>query len=83
MRPVYFIGVVIVSVIAPWWLTMLFFAWYAVQSRAYELVALGMLLDAYFGYTLPWQCVYTAVAAGLYIAAELLKPRLAFSGTPQ
>ena len=78
MRSIFFIGVVIASVVLPWWLVLPLFAYYAFVFRAYELIVLGILLDAYFGYMLPWHVFYTVVAPALYISMEFLKPRVAW-----
>lgn len=81
MRFIYFIGIVIISVTLPWWLAVLIWVLYAFRFQAYELVALGTLLDAYFGYALPWQVFYTVAAVFVCIGAALVKPRVAFCDT--
>ena len=78
MRSIFFIGVVIASVVLPWWLALPLFAYYAFVFRAYELIVLGILLDAYFGYMLPWHVFYTVAALALYMGMEFLKPRVAW-----
>lgn len=49
--------------------------WYFYNFRAYELVILGVLIDAYFlsGLSVP---NYTLGFLGAFICIELLKPRL-------
>jgi len=76
MRLLYFLIVLITAVALPWWIALPFFAFYAFRFQAYELIALGVLLDAYFGYMLPWHVAYTTAAGVLCIVAELLKPRI-------
>lgn len=78
MRFLCFISIVIVSAILPWWLVLPLWACYAFAFQAYELILLGVLLDAYFGYTMPWHILYTLTAAALCFLIELLRPRMAF-----
>ena len=78
MRLLYILLLVIVSVIAPWWCTLILWIPYAFRFRAYELIALGILLDAYFGYATLWHIFYTVSATVLYFGVELLRPRIAF-----
>lgn len=81
MRIVYFIVLLFCAGVLPWWLILLLFAWYAFAYRGYELIALGVLLDAYFGYAFPWHVVYTLAAGGIVLCAEVLKPRIALYTT--
>lgn len=80
MRPLYFMSIVIASVVLPWWLVLPLWVCYACVFRPYELIALGVLLDAYFGYAMPWHVFYTLNAAILFLVAEFLKPRVALYG---
>lgn len=80
MRLVCFIGLVVGSVVLPWWFLLPLWTLYAFAFQAYELIALGMLLDAYFGYAMPWHVFYTVTATLVCIGAELVKPRIAFYG---
>lgn len=81
MRLGFFVGIVIVSVTLSWWLVLPLWILYAFRFRAYELIILGILMDAYFGYALSWHMLYTVVAVILCVSSELLKPRLAFYKT--
>lgn len=78
MRLIYFIAIVVASVVLAWWLVVLLWVLYALMFRAYELIALGILLDAYFGYVLPWHVFYTVAATLVCIGASVLKPRMMF-----
>lgn len=78
MRPIYFIGILIASVVLPWWIVLPLWVCYAFAFRAYELIVLGTALDAYFGYALPWHVFYTMAAAVVCAGAEFLKPRIAW-----
>ena len=78
MRFIYLILTVLASVILPWWLVLPLWIWYAFTSKAYALIALGILLDAYFGYAMPWHVLYTLAAVTLCVGITFLKPRIAF-----
>ncbi len=78
MRVFYFILLTIASVIMPWWLVLAFWVLYAFFVGAYELMMLGILLDAYFGYASLWHSFYFWSAVILCVGVELLRPRLAF-----
>lgn len=78
MRLIYFILIVIGSVVLPWWFVLPLWLCYAFAFRAYELIALGVFLDACFGYQISWHVLYTLVAVALCVGAEFLKPRIAF-----
>lgn len=54
--------------------------WHFVQFKAYEFIALGILIDLYF---MPIRLipVYTICFAGAYIIIEIIKPRFKSSGT--
>jgi hypothetical protein len=77
MRFAYFILLGIVSVTMPWWLVLPLSALYAFFFRSYEIIALGVALDAYFGYALPWHVFYTVCALGLCLFLEPIRPRIA------
>lgn len=76
MRIVFFIVLIAVTVAVPWWLVVPLWAVYALRYVAYELVVLGIALDAYFGMMMPWHVVYTVSAFVVCLGAEWLKPRM-------
>lgn len=78
MRVIYFVLIVIASVTVPWWLAITLWAVYAFIFGAYELIVLGVLLDAYFGYVSFFNVFYLVAAVILCVGVELLRPRLAF-----
>ncbi|MES2966860.1 MAG: hypothetical protein V4668_03665 [Patescibacteria group bacterium] len=62
-----------------WYFSILLLAfpltlWYLLNFKAYELIALGMLIDMYF---MPIRLipVYTICFAGAFIIIEIIKPR--------
>lgn len=83
MRPICFIGMLVAGVVLPWWLVLPLGVWYACMFRAYELIVLGVALDAYFGSALPWHVLYTATAGVVCAGAEFLKPRMAWYETSE
>ena len=81
MRVLFFVGVVIVAGALPWWALLFVAGAYAFRYRAWELVFLGVFLDAFFGHTAPFLPVplwYTLAAALLVGGLQIVKPRLAF-----
>lgn len=78
-RAALFIGIILLSGILPWWLVLPLWGAYALGYTAYELIVLGVLMDAYFGYSAgALQLFYAIAGVGICIAAELLKPRIAW-----
>ena len=71
-----FVFILVAPAILPWWLLVPLWAYYAFVFRAYELVVLGVFLDAYVGYALPWHIFYTLSGSLLFFIAEFLKPRM-------
>ena len=57
------------------WVAVPLSIWYCYSFRAYELVLLGFLIDAYFITTLTIP-LYTTSFLALFLAIEFLKPRL-------
>lgn len=78
MRLIFLAPLIIVSVVVPWWLALPLWAGYVFAFRGYELIVLGVLLDAYFGAGGLYQALYTLSAAALCLLAEMLRPRMAF-----
>lgn len=78
MRLIYFILLMIASVTLPWWLVLPLWILYAFAVGAYELIALGFLLDAYFGYSALFNVFYLSAAVVLCMGVELLRSRLTF-----
>lgn len=76
MRALFFGIVLCLSVIMPWYLTVPLWCVYAARyPAAYELVVLGIALDAYFG--APGVApLYTLMGAAVAAVAEFLKPRI-------
>ncbi len=67
------------SLTVAWYFSVLIVAiplslWHVVHFKAYEFIALGVLIDLYF---LPIRLipVYTISFAGVYIIMEIIKPR--------
>ncbi|MBI4086468.1 hypothetical protein HY416_00595 [Candidatus Kaiserbacteria bacterium] len=78
MRLICFTLLIIVSVAAPWWFALPLWAGYVFVFRGYEIIALGLLCDAYFGAGGFYQALYTLSASAFCLLAEVLRPRIAF-----
>jgi F0F1-type ATP synthase assembly protein I len=76
MRIVYFLLLVVASVIFPWWLVLPLFGLSAFVCGAYELIVLGILLDAYFGSESFFSVFHLSVAVIACLVAAFLKPRV-------
>lgn len=60
-----------------WWLPLAIF--YSLWRPAYELIALGLLIDVQFGMgTASFPFIYTVVMTALVLGVELLKPYLSY-----
>jgi hypothetical protein len=65
----------------PWWLVVPLGVALTLHARhAYELLALGVVLDALYGLPIPalwgFRFPFTLLCTALFLAAEFLKPRL-------
>ena len=81
MHFISFIIVVCVSVVLPWWLVLPIWVFYGFRFGGYELIALGVLLDAYFGYGASWNVFYVLAAVVICIVVAVVKPRMRFSSS--
>ncbi|MEX0917702.1 MAG: hypothetical protein WDZ93_00945 [Candidatus Paceibacterota bacterium] len=77
LRIVCCIGMLVASILLPWFIVLPLAVVYVLWSRAYELVVLAAFIDAYFGSAvlIPY---YTLTAAALFLVAEWVKPSLSF-----
>ena len=75
MRVISFITLLFLSTLLPWYLILPFAFVYALFWEAYELIAIGVCIDAYFGthHVLPY---YTIVVSCMLIVLEWAKPHL-------
>lgn len=71
------LGIGVLSVLLPWWLVLPVWGAYAYALPAYELIVIGLLLDAYHG-TGSEGWYYTVAALVITAGLELLKPHLSF-----
>lgn len=72
-------GLCLCILFAPWWMCALYAAGYALWRPAYELVPLGVIVDAHFGAFSGGAGVwYTLLFTTLLFTAETLKPRLSY-----
>ncbi len=78
MRLFWFLTVIIVSALIPYWGVFLVWGAYVLFFGGYELLILAVALDAYLGYALPWHVAYTLCASVLCVGRDVLKPRIAF-----
>ena len=84
MRWIFLIGVVLLGFMFPWWAFFVVAALYMVRYTAYELIALGILLDVSFGihlYSIPFPCFYTGALSLFLMATLLAKPLMTFTTT--
>lgn len=67
-----------IALLAPVWVAALCALAYAFWVRAYELIPLAMVIDAYFGVAahVPY---YTVLAVAVVVIMELIKPHLTVS----
>ncbi|MCD5382061.1 MAG: hypothetical protein LR017_01950 [Candidatus Pacebacteria bacterium] len=77
MRFWIFIAVLIVALTLPVWCFLISAALYALWRPAYELLCIGVCIDAQFGVVyegLPY--LYTLSAGGIILLADMMKPLL-------
>jgi len=77
VRTAYILGIGALSVLLPWWLVLPVWVAYAYALPAYELVVIGLLLDAYHAAG-SFEGYYTVSALVITAGLELLKPHLSF-----
>lgn len=80
MRIALFSILVLLTLFAPLWLVFLSAVVYAcMRPVAYELLVLGVCIDAGFGSGFAhYGVMYTAMFGAIVLAAELIKPHLRF-----
>lgn len=79
MRLIYFLALVILALLVPWYIFFPFAAIYAFKFTGYELLILSFCIDGYVGYAVPWlpvPAVYTLATIGILIFFWGLKPLL-------
>ena len=72
-----YIGVALIGLLFPFWAFCIAAACYIVWKPGYELLVLGVCIDAQFGISLfgvPY--LYTTVIAALLLVLNLIKPHL-------
>ncbi len=77
MRILMFIGVALIGFLLPFWAFCIAAACYIVWKPGYELIVLGVCIDAQFGMSLlsvPY--LYTVSVAVLLLVFNLMKPHL-------
>ncbi len=76
-RVTYFLTIVLLSFLCPWWATILVSLPYFYLYRAYELVVLAILVDGYHGAVgdIP---VFSMIVSGVLILSEWSKPYISF-----
>lgn len=75
MRILFFIVLILVALYTPLWVFSILAIIYACIYVPYELVILGLCIDAGFGYT-TFGLWYTACTLSIAVSTELLKPYL-------
>lgn len=79
MRALSFTALFILSFALPWWFVLILSVVYAFRYCAYELIVLGVLLDAVYGGALSSHIVpvvYTLTMTVIIFVVEILKPHL-------
>jgi hypothetical protein len=69
------------AIVAPWWLTIPVAAMFALRYKSYyELIALGVILDALYGVPLSVlygrAMIFSISCSLIFMVAEFLKPQL-------
>jgi hypothetical protein len=68
-----------IALLAPLWLFLVCAALYALTVRGYELIVLGMFIDAQFGVaSTSFPYLYTVSTGAIILVLELAKPHLTF-----
>ena len=83
MRVIAIIGVGTAVLLLPLYVALPFVVLYALWRPAYELIIIGMLIDAQFGSIASFGYIYTLTFGTLVLLAEVLKPHLAFYNEEQ
>lgn len=79
MRLFFFVVLIFSAYLLPIWLFLLLCFAYAVLFQAYELLILGLLVDAQFGIgVFPYSALYTLSIGTIIFVAEIIKPYLLF-----
>lgn len=81
MRFIYALLVMFFSLVVPWWLVVPLWVGYALLGTTYELIVLGVLLDAYLSAGAPYPLYYTITAFVIVLGMLWLKPRMSFFRT--
>ncbi len=77
MHILFFSIIFVLTFMLPWWLVVPLWIGYVLMYDGYELVLLGVCMDAYMGTEGMWSVFYTCAAAIVVVSGLLLKPRLA------
>lgn len=74
-RPLAVIVIIILTPVMPWWLFAIVAIGYCYRFTGYELIVLGVLIDAYYGhaFTIP---VYTLIAILAVFSTQYARPFL-------
>lgn len=79
MRIIIFIGLLVLSLFVPFWIFLPFVFLYALWQSAYELIILGMFIDAQFGLSaVSFGYLYTFTLGTIVLVAEFIKPHMSF-----
>lgn len=79
MRIFIFCILILIALLSPFWFFAFLALLYALWQRGFELIALGMCIDAQFGTAgVAFPYLYTVSMGAIVLILELLKPHLAF-----
>lgn len=75
VRLAHFFLIFIALYLGVWWVVLPYALWYAWRNTGYELVLIGIVIDAYFGmfYYVPY---YSLASLALVVFMQLLRPRI-------
>lgn len=77
VRVLFFYVIVALATFLPVWLFIIAVCAYALRYTAYELILLGILIDAFYGFSTPFAIpYYTICTTCLLIFIEWIKPQL-------
>jgi len=84
MRLIFFISVLLIGAVLPWWLFIIIALVYGLAYGGEELLVIGFVLDMLYGNPVPWlpiPLVYTFALSGLLLFLWGIKPLLSVHST--
>ena len=75
VRILFFTALLLIGLMLPWYFVLFGMLAYVFVYRGYEVLFVGVLLDAQFGIS-SFSLVYTSISAGMLVVAEFVKPHI-------